>query len=319
MSFKNIKGQDSAINFLKGAVSDQRIAHAYIFLGPEGVGRRMTALNFAKALNCGKKDAEPCDSCPSCRKIDSGTHPDVFMVTPEEDETAIKIQRVRGLIDSIGLKPYEGRKKVYIIDDAGAMTQEAANAFLKTLEEPPPDSILILLAQDLNLLLPTITSRAQILKFFPLAAEKAKDILQKEYGMDEASAHILSNLSSGRIGEALKYRDEHFLEKRARIIKNLIDKSFLDFDETPKADLKMCLNVMLTWYRDLLVAGVSPEGNFRPINIDRLDDIKTQARKYGYAKINEIIKNIISTDYFLGQSANPKLAMAALTIGISED
>lgn len=206
MSFRDIKGQDNAILFLKGSIRKNRVSHAYIFLGPRGVGKRLTALNFAKALNCGSETPDrPCDMCNSCEKIDNLRHPDLFLLKSEKDNSIIKIDAIRGLIKNMTLKPYEAKKKVCIIDDAHLMNQEASNALLKTLEEPPSESILILIADRSDDLFPTIVSRCQIVKFFPLSIEEVKKILINEHKVDELKAHILSHIASGSIGEALRY------------------------------------------------------------------------------------------------------------------
>jgi DNA polymerase III subunit delta' len=217
MSFDNIKGQDRAIGFLRCAIQNNRVGHAYVFFGPEGVGKRLTAVNFAKALNCAApKDGGPCDpstgsgshpkpvagcdECISCRKIDAMNHPDFIVLSPEKDSALIKIDAVRELARDISLKPYEARKKVYIIDDAALMKHEAQNALLKTLEEPVTDSVLILVTGDISRLFSTIRSRAQEVRFFPLAADEVKEVLIGVHGIEKTRAHILAHISSGTPG-----------------------------------------------------------------------------------------------------------------------
>lgn len=321
MSFKDMQGQDKAISNLRHALENGRVSHGYLFLGPDGVGKKMAAMNFAKALNCkDDKIGGSCDSCVSCMKIDAGSHPDVLFLKPEKVGASIKIEKVRELIRSLSLKPYEGRNKVFIIDDADAMGHEAQNALLKTLEEPPAESILILMTSNAKGLFETIVSRLQIVKFFPLRVETVKDILVRTYKMDEVTANVLSRLSSGRLGEALKYKDEDFSNKRSRIIKGLMDKTFFDsdFDGLSREELKSYLEIMLSWYRDLLVtkARGGPGDGEGLLNIDKKDALAAGAKDMGFEQLDETIRQIILTSSFLEQNANAKLAMGVLGVNI---
>ncbi len=200
MSFKDIKGEDSAIAFLKASLKNNRIYHAYIFCGPNGVGKRLTALNFAKALNCAASNGasddacdpstgsgsnpehsqkvDACDNCGPCKKIDSLTHLDVSILRPAKEGGSISIDEIRALIKNISFKAIEGRKKICIIDGAESMKHEAANAILKTLEEPPADSVLILITENLKALFHTIVSRSQVVRFFPLGLKEIEEILK---------------------------------------------------------------------------------------------------------------------------------------------
>lgn len=318
MSFKDIKGQDSAIRFLNGALENNRVSHAYIFLGPSGVGKKLTALNFAKALNC-KSETRPCDNCISCKKINNLNHPDIFLLKQDEKSSSIKIDKVRELIWSIGLKPYEGKKKVYIIDGADFMTQESSNALLKTLEEPPSESVLILIAEDLGTLFRTIVSRSQIVRFFPLRTEAIEEILVKVYKIDSVKAHILSHLACGSLGNALEFKDEGLFDKRSALLAGLSNNTFFDsdFDGVSKDDLKLYLGLMLAWYRDILITKIGL-GDSALINIDRIDAIVSQAKRLDYDHIDSAIREVISTTAFLDQNANAKLAMGALGMKIRE-
>lgn len=318
MSFESLKGQDSALLFLKRSLETKRVAHAYIFAGPSGVGKKLTALNFAKALNCksGLPD-RPCDTCASCKKIDSSNHPDVSILKPErkekKDALSIRIERIRELIKSIGMRPYEGRFKIYIIDDAELMTQEAANALLKTLEEPPPESVLILLTKNPRLVPRTIQSRSQAVKFFPLKADDVKEILVKVHKMDDARAHISSRLSSGSLGEALKFKDEAFFDKRCGLIDGLLNSKFFDsdFEAVSKEDLKLYLALMLSWYRDILITKAGMEDS-AIVNLDKKDAIAEEAKRMNMDYLENAIKEIIQTNSYLDQNANMKLAMGVL-------
>ncbi len=317
MSFEDIKGQDNAIDFIKNSVKNNKISHAYIFSGPTGVGRKMAALNFAKALNClDLKDGEPCGACIPCRKIDASNHPDVFIFSPEKEGSGIGIDKIRSIIKDIGLKAYEGRKKVYIIDGADSITRQGANALLKTLEEPPSDSVLILIAENASALLPTIQSRAERVRFFPLAAEDISGILIRGYKLDKDKADLLSRISAGSAGKAIKYSDSGFFEKRGRIISSLEKKESImdmDFDTFSKPDMNLALEVMLAWYRDILIMKFGGGKDKKSlVNADRFESINAAAAGLSFEDLNNIINRIILTGSFIDGNVNPKLAMGAL-------
>ena len=304
---------------MKSSLDGDKVSHAYIFHGPGGVGKKLVAITFAKALNCQAPGPDrPCGTCVSCKKIDSSNHPDVSVLQPQKEGSSIGIDSIRALIRDASLKPYEARKKVYIIDGANSMTEEASNALLKTFEEPPSDSVIILVADSLNMLLPTIVSRAQVLKFFALGIGEVKEILTKQYDIDGTRAHILAHLSSGRLGEALKYNDDDFFEMRSRLINTFNDKTFFDsdFDRLSKHELKAVLGIMLAWYRDILIAKAGCTEEPEMVNIDRRQDILNESQKTGFGELNNIIKQIISTGSYLEQNANPKIAITALALAL---
>jgi DNA polymerase-3 subunit delta' len=311
-----LRGQDRAVSFLRSAARNRRIGHAYIFHGPAGVGKSLAAANFAKAVNCAAADenVRPCDSCPSCRKADAGSHPDISVIRPAKGAASVGIDAIRALIKDIGLKPYEGRKKFYIVEDAQTMKEEASNAVLKTLEEPPSDSVIILIARRADALLPTIVSRSQAVKFFPLGPDEVKGVLVERFAMDPERAHIASHLTAGSVGEALRYGDDAFFARRSRIMDGLVDGTIFDsdFEKMNRQDLGDVLSVMLTWYRDLLVAKAYGPPGCAIINVDRADAITRSSSMAGYDTLQNAIARILSTFAALEMNANPKLAMAAL-------
>jgi DNA polymerase-3 subunit delta' len=312
MSFKDIRGNKEAVSFLRESASSGRVANAYIFSGQEGIGKTFTALAFAKAINCLSPDGDlSCDRCPSCKKIDSSNHPDVFVISPEKKGASVKIDDVRAVIKDTGLKPYEAKAKVYIIDEADSLTEEAANALLKTLEEPSAASVLILITERPTALLPTIRSRCQIVNFFPLDGASIEELLAASHNVDSVKARLLGRISCGSLSKALELKDSGFFDKRERIINALSSDTFsdLDFDKTPRADLKAVLDIMLTWYRDILVMKA---GDRKLVNVDKEGLISAEARRIGFAKLDGILKRIMLTQTYLDQSANPKLAIAAL-------
>lgn len=224
MSFKNIIGQTKAITMLLGMLRRERIASSYLFCGESGIGKKTTAINFAKALNClhegdGQDQFDACDSCPSCVKIDAGVHPDFLLVAPEE--RIIKIDEIRMLEEALSLKPFEGRRKVIIIDEAEAMNISAANAFLKTLEEPPADSVIILITAKPGALPDTIRSRCSRVNFYPLAQAACREVLAERY--EDRELALAVTLSMGRPGAAhihdLREERDWFLDHFKNMLK----------------------------------------------------------------------------------------------------
>ena len=320
LSFENLKGQNSAVSYLKASLKNNRISHAYIFSGPDGVGKHLAAVSFAKALNCPSPvSGSGCDKCSSCRKIDSLSHPDIFILKPEEEGSSIKIEGVRAIIKDAYLKPFEAHKKVYIIEGAEYMKHEAANALLKTLEEPPADSIIILLTENTKKLFHTIVSRCQVIKFFPLKLKEAEEILTKEHSLSQADAHTLAHLSGGRLGEALKFKEDDIFIKRSLLINKILSdsKADFDFDDIPKEDVRIYLDMILAWYRDMLnIKAGAPD--YMLVNIDKKDIISNEAGKISFDRIEDIIDSAISAIMQISQNANQKLVMSVLGMKIKQ-
>jgi DNA polymerase-3 subunit delta' len=280
MALKDIVGQEGAIGILLRTLGRHRVPSAYLFVGESGIGKRFAALNFAKALNCLNnssdskalsdeskgEDASPatyltsemdaCDECASCRKIDAMTHPDMMVVVPEKGE--IRVGEIRAVEDALSFKPFEGRKKVVIIDEADAMNQAAANAFLKTLEEPPDDSTLILITAHPDLLPETIRSRCCRLNFVPLSSDACGKVIQKVLGQDDkrggTPGHTLAamiRLSMGRPGLAVSSDLEKERERFIALLENMLlgDNGTWADREDMERWIEMCIIVL----RDMLV------------------------------------------------------------------
>ncbi len=242
MSFNEIIGQEIAKALLKKDIQKNRVASSYLFCGKKGVGKKITAQNFAKALNCHGRGEKPCDGCANCNLINSGNFPDLIMVSPNE-KGSIKIEIVREIKERLRLRT-TGRR-VVIVEDADTMTHEAQNAFLKTLEEPPLDTTIILTTSRLHRLFPTIVSRCKIVRFRQLKKEEIVELL-KTQGVKKPL--FISNLSGGSIERAitfsdLKIRDDAvrfvYLEKKKRLhqfknfgeVKELIDCLYIIYGD----------------------------------------------------------------------------------------
>lgn len=326
MAFSDIIGQDTAISVLRRALQHQRIPHAYLFSGPDGVGKQLTALMLAKALNCRTHDDDACDQCLSCHKIAEGNHPDVRVLEPEGQ--TIKIDQIRTLQRDVSYKVYEGKRKVYILDHAEALGAEAANALLKTLEEPPSDAVLILLTTNVYALLPTIISRCQLIRFVTLGIEPLTTLIAQKKVVPPEQARLIASLAEGCPGRALGMDMEATLRKRAQI-ENLLktlssgvrDVRVL-FSQVEgllenKAEIQDVFDLMLAWYRDVYV--LASQGDPRLIaNSDALPRLSATARELTETHIRRLFDIVYQTKLDVQHNANLQLALEIMLIGIAE-
>lgn len=272
MSFKDILGHDKELSVLKNAILSSRVAHALVFSGPDGIGKRRVALEFARALNCGGFKGDSCGVCASCRMMDAGTHPNILQVWPTVKESddrlenaydgagLIRINQIRDIQEFLRYR-IEGGKKAVVVDYAERLMPQAANAFLKTLEEPPAGSVIMLITSRPSDLLPTVLSRCQRMNFRPLPDEAVSAVLAGERGVDKGSADAVARLSCGSISKALRYVDEGVHESRREILRRLAALGSADTDELLRFaeelsrmdDLPEALEIMKGWYRDRLV------------------------------------------------------------------
>lgn len=250
---------------LQQGIRRDALAAAYIFAGPAGVGKKLLALLLAKSLNClaGGGDLDCCGSCASCRKIDTGNHPDVQLIVP--DTKVLKVDQIRSLIQEINFRPFEGRRRVFILDDADRMNEEAANCLLKTLEEPPEKSILVLITASLYALLPTIRSRGQILNFRPIPAPEIEEYLRAERSFPPDRATVAARVSTGSLGRALSLDMDAFasLQKETFELLELLtradDAALLSRfrsifgPEFKRVDVDLFLQIFVSILRDLVI------------------------------------------------------------------
>ncbi|MDD5596141.1 MAG: DNA polymerase III subunit delta' [Candidatus Omnitrophica bacterium] len=319
MSFKDIKGQEKPINFLKESIKGDYLAGAYLFLGPDGVGKAMVAKTLAKALNCLEEQADACEKCPSCIKIEKNQHPDVHFVASigeEDDEQveAIKIEDIRLLQRQINLRPFEGKKKVFIINNAHQMTAESANALLKILEEPPKNSLIILISSKSTRLFKTIVSRCRMIKFSPLPRKELEVALKNEYHLAPEQAHFYSFFAEGRLGMALALKDTNIFNEKNLVIDQFISVNHASLDNLAAKDkesLRGYLNLLVVWLRDiyLLKSGL-PHGEI--INLDRKEELLKLMGNYSFSELDEALKFISRALLYLEQNVNAKLIFANL-------
>ena len=272
MSFDAITGQQEAIAALRQMLSAGRVPSTLLFLGPHHVGKRTTALALAKALNCAAGGG--CGTCPTCRKIDEGVHPDVEVVAP--DGQFIKIDQVRAVVDMLGLAPFEARKRVVVFSQAERMNPPAANAFLKTLEEPPADTLIVLCANSAADLFDTIVSRCLPLRFGLLPDQALRSLLGAQKGLEEEALEFALRFARGRLRPDLRDRAGPWMAIREELIEAwprrdaaaLMEMSQKFANWSASEDWKFVLEWLETWFHDLALLGDgASEG--RLINGDR--------------------------------------------------
>ena len=321
MSFNKVRGQELAVNLLKKAIEEKRLAHAYLFIGPEGVGKSLLAKIFAQALNCEKPGAEPCCECVSCKKIEAVNHPDVLWFLPEGKSLQVSIDSIRRLGKAVSFKPYEGRTKVCIIDGADNMTEEASNCLLKTLEEPPKDAVIILLASNMLKLTPTIISRCQKIGFLPLDEELIARELMDRYGADSKQALCVSRFSEGRLGKAVEALEEDALSLRDKVIDEFVVPKQLGYEDVwlygePRDKVNEILNTLALYFRDLLVFNLSKDEELL-VNLDRTARIEDDSKKYSVEKLEKMIEAIADTQEQIKRNANIKVALSCMRLNIT--
>lgn len=271
LCYSEVLGQEKAEKLVARTLKGERVPHAYIFKGPDGVGKRLFARGVAAALNCrGTVRGRACGSCVSCRKFLSGSHPDFLAVSP--DKGSIKIDQIREMIKALGYPPYESALRIVLLEDVHTMRQEAANSLLKTLEEPPPGNVLILTADTSQELLATISSRCQVIPFYGLPEQEcARILLLKRPEMRPETARLLSRLAEGSPGRALLLDQAEMTALLQAVVTALCDPGIdgerevgllLQLAEQMaglKEHLPPFLGLVRLWLRDTLVAGAEPE------------------------------------------------------------
>jgi DNA polymerase-3 subunit delta' len=315
-------GHEWAVDLLAAHVAQGRERHAYLITGPQGVGRRTLALRFAEALNCVKPPlpGQPCRKCSTCKRIEVMQHPDLTVVEAEHEGEVLKIDQVREIQHSLSLAPYEARYRVALILRFEEAHSAAANAMLKTLEEPPPQVIVILTAKSEESLLPTIVSRCEVLRLRPLSVDETARGLQTIKGVPQEVADKLAHISDGRPGYAIRlYEQPRLLEQRQFWLEELIRLlassrgerfAFAKQCVDDKEALRGQLQVWLTFWRDALIyaAGITD-----PItNLDYLPHIKTLADEIGLHKAQFYVNSIESTMDRIDRNVNARLALEVL-------
>lgn len=224
MSWQRVRGHEALVRAFAHAVGRGRLAHAYLFTGPTGVGKHLFARELARALLCENSSSlhfEACDACPACALVEAGTHPDLFQVGRPDESLELPIAVMRELARNLSMKPARGRGKIGIVDDADDLNEESANSFLKTLEEPPPGSTLILIGTSPDRQLPTILSRCQVVRFAPLPDSVVAELLRAQGVADDDLIRRLVRLGGGSPGQSLALAEPALWDFRQTLLQGL--------------------------------------------------------------------------------------------------
>jgi len=317
MPFSGISGHKRNIAVLDRILGSGRIAHAYLFSGPSGVGKELVAFHFIKALFC--QSGTACGRCPSCKKLESGNHPDLHRVEP--DGQFIKIDQIRALQKELGYRPYEAPRKACIIDAAERFNPSSGNALLKTLEEPPGQAIIMLLTSSPESVLPTIRSRCQQLVFSGVPENEITALLTSR-GVDGETARISASLADGSVGKALALCNEGS-QDRVEIITRACGLSLKEmaplfafgelFDKDREKALHS-LDLLLGFWRDMLHIR---SGFTDPVNRDMRETLFRESGCRSSGAIMEGIETILRTRQAIQRNANVRLAMDVLSMKLA--
>jgi DNA polymerase-3 subunit delta' len=323
----DLLGHEWAVDMLKQHILREAVRHAYLFAGPPGLGRRTLALRFAQALNCPQPTApgQPCRTCRDCKQIESMQHPDLSIVQADTEGGTLKVDQVREVRRSLALKPYQSKYRVALFLRFQEASEGAANALLKTLEEAPEYAILILTADSPEGLLPTITSRCEVLRLRPLPVDAIETYLQ-EYGAESEQAHLIAHVSSGRPGYALQLlKDESALDFRAERLADLgqllsstrVQKfHYAEKMAKDKEAMRQTLLVWLSYWRDVLLRVSGAEASIA--NVDQSRSITALAGQLELGRTRRVVQNLESAVDRLEHNVNARLLAEVLLLDLPD-
>jgi DNA polymerase-3 subunit delta' len=334
MSWPRICGHDRVIAGFAHVVNGGRLAHAYLFAGLPGIGKRLFARELAKTLLCEERRPDQfaaCNECISCTLFDAGTHPDFFAVARPEDDNELPIDLMRELCRSFALKTARGKGKIAVLDDADDLNDESANCFLKTLEEPPPRSVFILVGTTAERQLATVVSRCQLIRFAPLSDNVVSEIL-KQQGVED-SAHIarLVRLSGGSPGQAMALADPELWKFRGTLLEGLarsqpdtvaLGRAWTEFVEEAGKDTALqrrraglVLRLLIEFLNDALAVSVGKA----PKVADDLLLLQTFARRVDPDRLMILVERCLEAEFHLGRYVQIVLALEGLMDAVGQE
>lgn len=319
-------GHKWAVNLLSENIAQRRMRHAYLFTGPEGIGRRTLALRVVQALNCVRQPVpgESCGECHTCKRIERMEYPDLSIVQAERQGGTLKVDQVRDLQHSLALAPYEADYRVALLLRFEEAHLSASNALLKTLEEPPPQVIMLLTANNAEQLVPTIVSRCEVIRLRPVPLDKIAQGLQTKWGLPPDEARVLAHISGGRPGYAIKLfqNPEHMSQRQTWIEEqyHLINASRVerfDYIEPLYKDKERLRSILLVWislWRDVFLIATGAE---TPItNLDQAKQVESMAERFGLDSARKFVLSLERTMNLLERNINPRLAAEVLMLDL---
>ena len=326
--FKSVVGHNDIIQYIQGAVEQDKVSHAYILNGQRGSGKKMLARLFAMTLQCESGKSEPCGECRSCKQTKSGNQPDIITIKHEKP-ASIGVEDIREQLNGdIMIKPYSSPYKIYIIPEADLMTVQAQNALLKTIEEPPAYAVIFLLTENADTLLPTIRSRCVMLKLRNIKDKLVKKYLMEELQIPDYQAEICAAFAQGNIGRAIMLaKSEHFNEIKEEAIQLMkyIDEMELHeivsaIKEINKYKLEVTdyFDIIMIWYRDVLLYKATKDVGGLVFS-EHLKFIKERAAKSSYEGIETILASLEKAKVRLKANVNFDLVMELLLLTIKEN
>lgn len=336
----NIVGHEWAVDYLRRSIAAGRAAHAYIISGPSGVGKSLLARRMAQTLNCELGGPDPCLQCRHCKRIERDAHPDLriaglstqaAVLGLKEDQAdkqkVLRVDLIRSFQSDITLRPYEGRRRILILQDAEKLSEQASNALLKTLEEPPPYATLILIANSGGDLLPTVTSRCQAIKLRPLPRAQVAQALVERANLAQDDALLLAALSGGRLGWAMQMAaQQEELESLQSQLDTLIglpgqgraaafrwaeDRS-KEYRGGNQQAAFATLELWQGWWRDVLLTAARCDNAVT--HLDRRDDLQAAAKRFGLPEIHTFISKLNEAATQLRENVNPQLVFEHIVL-----
>ncbi len=325
-NFKDIIGQQQVKNHLQSAIKQNNISHAYIIYGEKGSGKRTLSDAIAQTIQCENRNdnMDACEICKSCMQAKSHNHPDIKYITHEKASISVDDIRIQ-LNNDISIKPYSSNYKIYIIPDSNKMTEQAQNALLKTIEEPPAYAVIILITDNISGLLPTIQSRCVTLNLKPLSNNEIAGYLTTHLKLEPERAQIAAGFCQGNMGKAIRFASSaDFQEMKEEILSLLKSIDTMEITEITsvirnfsKNNINDYLDLMLLWYRDVLMFKVTKDTNLL-LYQGEYKTISKQASTHGYEDIEKIIKAIDKAKTRLDANVNFEIVMELLVLALKD-
>ncbi len=327
-NYSDIIGHEDIVKHFKSSIELGKVSHAYILNGEKGSGKKTLAAVVAKSLQCEAGEPDPCGTCKSCLQAESGNQPDIIWVNHEKTNV-ISVDEIRTqILNDISLMPYSSRYKIYIVPDAQLMNQQAQNAILKTLEEPPEYAIIMLLTNNIDKFLPTIISRCIVLNFRPVEPLHMMDYLMAQIGVDKEKARFCTDFAQGNLGKAVRLAISpdynEIKEDSLRLLRRIQDMDMEDIIQAVrnmgkyKLDITDYIDIMTMWFRDILMVKIANSPN-KLIFKDEFSIMKKQASHVSYEGLEEILQALDKLKIRLEANVNFDIAMELMLLTVKEN